>query len=184
MGHRTEGLEKYARDVPEDRCFSIVFKNQRNTLDLIAPSPSDAQHWVQGLRKVIHHSGSMDQRQKLQQYPFGGSGSRPSVWPLTVVIAGAAWVQKIPSSGHHAKGARTGWLNSRDSFSHRSGGWKSAVGVPAGSGSGESFPPGFSLSPLCTERGGGGRRDGTASSLVSSYEGTNSIMIAPPCDLF
>nr|1MAI_A Chain A, Phospholipase C Delta-1 [Rattus norvegicus] len=64
MGHRTEGLEKFARDIPEDRCFSIVFKDQRNTLDLIAPSPADAQHWVQGLRKIIHHSGSMDQRQK------------------------------------------------------------------------------------------------------------------------
>ncbi|XP_046955285.1 1-phosphatidylinositol 4,5-bisphosphate phosphodiesterase delta-1 isoform X1 [Lynx rufus] len=68
MGHRTEGLEKYARDVPEDRCFSIVFKDQRNTLDLIAPSPADARHWVQGLRKIIHHSGSMDQRQKLQHW--------------------------------------------------------------------------------------------------------------------
>uniref|UniRef100_A0A5F4WHG9 Phosphoinositide phospholipase C n=1 Tax=Callithrix jacchus TaxID=9483 RepID=A0A5F4WHG9_CALJA len=68
MGHRTEGLEKFARDVPEDRCFSIVFKDQRNTLDLIAPSPADAQHWVLGLRKIIHHSGSMDQRQKLQHW--------------------------------------------------------------------------------------------------------------------
>lgn len=76
MGHRTEGLEKFAKDIPEDRCFSIVFKDQRNTLDLIAPSPSDAQHWVQGLRKIIDRSGSMDQRQKLQQYPPGGSGSR------------------------------------------------------------------------------------------------------------
>ncbi|EHB00376.1 1-phosphatidylinositol-4,5-bisphosphate phosphodiesterase delta-1 [Heterocephalus glaber] len=68
MGHRTEGLEKFARDVPEDRCFSIVFKDQRNTLDLIAPSPADAQHWVRGLHKIIHHSGSMDQRQKLQHW--------------------------------------------------------------------------------------------------------------------
>lgn len=71
MGHRTEGLEKFARDIPEDRCFSIVFKDQRSTLDLIAPSSADTQHWVQGLRKIIHHSGSMDQRQKLQQYPLG-----------------------------------------------------------------------------------------------------------------
>uniref|UniRef100_A0A7N5KE00 Phosphoinositide phospholipase C n=1 Tax=Ailuropoda melanoleuca TaxID=9646 RepID=A0A7N5KE00_AILME len=67
-GHRTEGMEKFARDVPEDRCFSIVFKDQRNTLDLISPSPAEAQHWVQGLRKIIHHSGSMDQRQKLQHW--------------------------------------------------------------------------------------------------------------------
>ncbi|XP_037382374.1 1-phosphatidylinositol 4,5-bisphosphate phosphodiesterase delta-1 isoform X2 [Talpa occidentalis] len=68
MGHRTEGMEKFARDVPEDRCFSIVFKDQRNTLDLIAPSPADAQHWVRGLRKIIEHSGSMDQQQKLQHW--------------------------------------------------------------------------------------------------------------------
>ncbi|XP_029337454.1 1-phosphatidylinositol 4,5-bisphosphate phosphodiesterase delta-1 isoform X1 [Mus caroli] len=68
MGHRTEGLEKFARDIPEDRCFSIVFKDQRNTLDLIAPSPADVQHWVQGLRKIIDRSGSMDQRQKLQHW--------------------------------------------------------------------------------------------------------------------
>ncbi|KAM9076373.1 1-phosphatidylinositol 4,5-bisphosphate phosphodiesterase delta-1 isoform 2-T2 [Megaptera novaeangliae] len=68
MGHRSEGLEKFARDVPEDRCFSIVFKDQRNTLDLIAPSPADAQHWVQGLRKIVHHSGSMDQQQKLRHW--------------------------------------------------------------------------------------------------------------------
>ncbi|XP_024612128.1 1-phosphatidylinositol 4,5-bisphosphate phosphodiesterase delta-1 [Neophocaena asiaeorientalis asiaeorientalis] len=68
MGHRSEGLEKFARDVPEDRCFSIVFKDQRNTLDLIAPSPTEAQHWVQGLRKIVHHSGSMDQQQKLRHW--------------------------------------------------------------------------------------------------------------------
>ncbi|XP_007517128.2 1-phosphatidylinositol 4,5-bisphosphate phosphodiesterase delta-1 isoform X1 [Erinaceus europaeus] len=68
MGHRTEGLEKFARDVPENRCFSIVFKDQRNTLDLIAPSPADAQHWVQGLRKIIHHSGTMNQQQKLRHW--------------------------------------------------------------------------------------------------------------------
>uniref|UniRef100_A0A452TI41 Phosphoinositide phospholipase C n=1 Tax=Ursus maritimus TaxID=29073 RepID=A0A452TI41_URSMA len=67
-GHRTEGMEKFARDVPEDRCFSIVFKDQRNTLDLISPSPAEAQHWVRGLHKIIHHSGSMDQRQKLQHW--------------------------------------------------------------------------------------------------------------------
>ncbi|XP_006890656.1 PREDICTED: 1-phosphatidylinositol 4,5-bisphosphate phosphodiesterase delta-1 isoform X2 [Elephantulus edwardii] len=68
QGHRTAGLEKYARDVPEDRCFSIVFKDQRNTLDLIAPSAADAQHWVQGLCKIIYHTSSMDQSQKLQHW--------------------------------------------------------------------------------------------------------------------
>lgn len=78
MGHRTEGLEKFARDVPEDRCFSIIFKDQRSPLDLIASSPADMQHWVQGLRKIIQHSGSMDQRQKLQQYPLVTMGPGPA----------------------------------------------------------------------------------------------------------
>lgn len=130
MGHRTEGLEKFARDVPEDRCFSIVFKNQRNTLDLIASSPADAQHWVQGLRKIIHHSGSMDQQQKLQQYPFGGSGTRPSLGILAVVVPRSAWVWKIPSSDHHTKVAQIR-LNSINTFSHSSAGWKSEIRGPA-----------------------------------------------------
>lgn len=103
MGRRSEGLEKFARDVPEDRCFSIVFKDQRNTLDLIAPSPTEAQHWVQGLRKIVHHSGSMDQQQKLRQYPFGGSGSRPSGWVLAMVVPRTTWVWKTRSLGHHTK---------------------------------------------------------------------------------
>lgn len=64
-------MEKYARDVPEERCFSIVFKDRKNNLDLIASSEADASHWVAGLKKIIVKSNSMSQRQKLQQYPFG-----------------------------------------------------------------------------------------------------------------
>lgn len=69
-GHKTEGMEKYAKDVPEYRCFSIVFKDQRKNLDLIASSEDDANHWVRGLGKIIAHSNSMNQKQKLQQYPL------------------------------------------------------------------------------------------------------------------
>lgn len=69
-GHGTEGMAKYAKDVPECRCFSIVFKHHRKNLDLIASSVDDAEHWVAGLRKIITKSNSMSQRQKLQQYPF------------------------------------------------------------------------------------------------------------------
>uniref|UniRef100_A0A8C3T2N9 Phosphoinositide phospholipase C n=1 Tax=Chelydra serpentina TaxID=8475 RepID=A0A8C3T2N9_CHESE len=70
LGHETEGMEKYAKDVPEHRCFSIVFKDQRKNLDLIASSEDDAKHWFEGLRKIIAKSNSMSQRQKLQQYPL------------------------------------------------------------------------------------------------------------------
>lgn len=69
-GHQTEGMEKYAKDVPEHRCFSIIFKDQRKNLDLIASSEDDASHWIAGLRKIIAKSNSMSQRQKLQQYPL------------------------------------------------------------------------------------------------------------------
>lgn len=69
-GHKTEGMEKYAKDVPESRCFSIIFKDRRKNLDLIAGSEVDANHWVAGLGKIISKSNSMSQRQKLQQYPL------------------------------------------------------------------------------------------------------------------
>ncbi|XP_068940526.1 1-phosphatidylinositol 4,5-bisphosphate phosphodiesterase delta-1 isoform X4 [Petaurus breviceps papuanus] len=67
-GHQTEGMEKFARDAPERRCFSIVFKDHRNNLDLIAESEAEAQHWVNGLCKIMVHAGSMSQRQKLQHW--------------------------------------------------------------------------------------------------------------------
>ncbi|XP_036595443.1 1-phosphatidylinositol 4,5-bisphosphate phosphodiesterase delta-1 isoform X1 [Trichosurus vulpecula] len=67
-GHQTEGMEKYARDAPEHRCFSIIFKDQRSNLDLIAESEVEARHWVDGLRKIIVHVGSMNQKQKLQHW--------------------------------------------------------------------------------------------------------------------
>uniref|UniRef100_A0A8C0G1E2 Phosphoinositide phospholipase C n=1 Tax=Chelonoidis abingdonii TaxID=106734 RepID=A0A8C0G1E2_CHEAB len=69
-GHKTEGMEKYAKDVPEHRCFSIIFKDQRKNLDLIASSEDDANHWISGLKKIIAKNNSMSQRQKLQQYPL------------------------------------------------------------------------------------------------------------------
>ncbi|XP_027691728.1 1-phosphatidylinositol 4,5-bisphosphate phosphodiesterase delta-1 isoform X2 [Vombatus ursinus] len=67
-GHQTEGMEKFARDAPEHRCFSIIFKGQRSNLDLIAGSEAEAQHWVDGLRKIILHADSMSQKQKLQHW--------------------------------------------------------------------------------------------------------------------
>ncbi|XP_053119091.1 1-phosphatidylinositol 4,5-bisphosphate phosphodiesterase delta-1 [Hemicordylus capensis] len=67
-GHKTEGMEKYAKDVPEYRCFSIIFKDQRKNLDLIATSEVDANHWVAGLRKIIVKTNSMSQRLKLQHW--------------------------------------------------------------------------------------------------------------------
>lgn len=67
-GHKTEGMEKYAKDVPEHCCFSIIFKDQRKNLDLIANSEVVANHWIAGLKKIIAKNNSMSQRQKLQHW--------------------------------------------------------------------------------------------------------------------
>uniref|UniRef100_A0A8D0GVC4 Phosphoinositide phospholipase C n=1 Tax=Sphenodon punctatus TaxID=8508 RepID=A0A8D0GVC4_SPHPU len=67
-GHQTEGMEKHAKDVPENRCFSIVFKDHKKNLDLIASSEDDANHWITGLGKIITNSNCMNQKQKLQHW--------------------------------------------------------------------------------------------------------------------
>lgn len=69
-GHLSEGLQKYANDVPEDQCFSIIFKGKRNNLDLIAGSVEDASKWVTGLEKVITNMHNLNSQQKSEQYPL------------------------------------------------------------------------------------------------------------------
>ncbi|XP_073533872.1 1-phosphatidylinositol 4,5-bisphosphate phosphodiesterase delta-1 isoform X1 [Phyllobates terribilis] len=67
-GHETEGMKRFASDVPSDRCFSIIFKGQRKNLDLIANSNEEAAHWTEGLNKVLQNSRAMSQKQKLQHW--------------------------------------------------------------------------------------------------------------------
>uniref|UniRef100_A0A9J7ZHB2 Phosphoinositide phospholipase C n=1 Tax=Cyprinus carpio carpio TaxID=630221 RepID=A0A9J7ZHB2_CYPCA len=50
-GRQTEGLQKYTDLSFEDRCFSVVFKSRRKTVDLIASSKEEAKQWVSGLEK-------------------------------------------------------------------------------------------------------------------------------------
>ncbi|KAM4688246.1 1-phosphatidylinositol 4,5-bisphosphate phosphodiesterase delta-1 isoform 2-T2 [Discoglossus pictus] len=67
-GHQTEGMHRYAKDIPDDRCFSITFKGHRKNLDLVANTQEDATHWTRGLSKIISGSKSMSQKQKLQHW--------------------------------------------------------------------------------------------------------------------
>ncbi|CAH2281940.1 1-phosphatidylinositol 4,5-bisphosphate phosphodiesterase delta-1 isoform X1 [Pelobates cultripes] len=67
-GHQTEGMQKHAKDIPEDRCFSIIFKGQRKNLDLIAASSEVAGHWTVGLEKILTNCKSMSQNQKLKHW--------------------------------------------------------------------------------------------------------------------
>uniref|UniRef100_A0A8C4SDT1 Phosphoinositide phospholipase C n=1 Tax=Erpetoichthys calabaricus TaxID=27687 RepID=A0A8C4SDT1_ERPCA len=83
LGRHSEGLQKYAKDVPEEQCFSIIFKGNRKNLDLIASSKEEASQWAEGLKKLIKFSNNMSNKQKLEQYPscfpFLGSPNRVAV---------------------------------------------------------------------------------------------------------
>uniref|UniRef100_A0A8B9QZG0 Phosphoinositide phospholipase C n=1 Tax=Anas platyrhynchos TaxID=8839 RepID=A0A8B9QZG0_ANAPL len=74
QGHQSEGLRKYGGSFPERHCFTIVFKGKRKNLDLAARGEEDAQHWVQGLTKLMARLQAMNQREKLDQYPLWDSG--------------------------------------------------------------------------------------------------------------
>lgn len=76
QGHQSEGLRKYGGSFPERHCFTIVFKGKRKNLDLAARGEEDAQHWVQGLTKLMARLQAMNQREKLDQYPLWDSRAR------------------------------------------------------------------------------------------------------------
>lgn len=86
-GHQSEVLQSLADEFPPERCFTIVFYGRRGNLDLIAGSAEEAQCWVQGLRQLIEVATSMDQREKIDQYPSCGYHS-------------ALHTQSFPVSGH------------------------------------------------------------------------------------
>ncbi|MEE6467416.1 hypothetical protein FKM82_007233 [Ascaphus truei] len=67
-GHETEGLQRFAKDIPADRCFSIIFKGQRKNLDLVAGSEEDAGHWIAGLCKVLRNAKAMSQKEKVKHW--------------------------------------------------------------------------------------------------------------------
>lgn len=71
-GHQSEVLQSLAEEFPAERCFTIVFYGRRGNLDLIAGSAEEAQCWVQGLRQLIEVATSMDQRERIDQYPSRG----------------------------------------------------------------------------------------------------------------
>ncbi|XP_068092058.1 1-phosphatidylinositol 4,5-bisphosphate phosphodiesterase delta-1 isoform X2 [Hyperolius riggenbachi] len=68
LGHETEGLKRFAPDIPSDRCFSIIFKGHQKNLDLIASTTEEAAHWTGGLNKIMDNSRAMSQKQKLQHW--------------------------------------------------------------------------------------------------------------------
>lgn len=69
-GHQSEVLLSIAEEFPADLCFTLVFHGRQGNLDLVAASPEEAQAWIQGVRKLIHKAETMDEKERLDQYPF------------------------------------------------------------------------------------------------------------------
>uniref|UniRef100_UPI00398EFF12 1-phosphatidylinositol 4,5-bisphosphate phosphodiesterase delta-4-like n=1 Tax=Pristiophorus japonicus TaxID=55135 RepID=UPI00398EFF12 len=67
-GHQSEVLQSISEEFTSDRCFTVVFRGRRGNLDLVADSAQEAEHWIQGLRKLIDNVKNMDQKEKLDQW--------------------------------------------------------------------------------------------------------------------
>ncbi|XP_021452638.2 1-phosphatidylinositol 4,5-bisphosphate phosphodiesterase delta-4 isoform X2 [Oncorhynchus mykiss] len=67
-GHQSEILLSIADEFPADLCFTLVFRGRRSNLDLVAESPSEAQVWIRGVRKLIQNTKSMNDKERLDQW--------------------------------------------------------------------------------------------------------------------
>lgn len=68
-GCQSEALRRLSGSVPENQCFTVVFRGARKSLDLLCPCEDEAQRWVRGLRALKEHVANMSQKEKLDQYP-------------------------------------------------------------------------------------------------------------------
>ncbi|XP_019960064.2 1-phosphatidylinositol 4,5-bisphosphate phosphodiesterase delta-1 isoform X1 [Paralichthys olivaceus] len=68
MGRHSEGLRKNTEEQVEGRCFSIMFKNRRKNLDLIASSEEEAKQWVSSLEKIITNLNNLSTQQKTEHW--------------------------------------------------------------------------------------------------------------------
>ncbi|XP_051902057.1 1-phosphatidylinositol 4,5-bisphosphate phosphodiesterase delta-1-like [Hippocampus zosterae] len=70
LGRHTEGLKKYTDQQMGNCCFSIIFKEQRKNLDLIASSEEEAKQWVGSLQKLIDRRNNLNQQQRTEHWIF------------------------------------------------------------------------------------------------------------------
>nr|XP_033506778.1 1-phosphatidylinositol 4,5-bisphosphate phosphodiesterase delta-1-like [Epinephelus lanceolatus] len=70
MGRHSEGLKKNTEAQVEGRCFSIMFKGRRKTLDLIASSEEEAKQWVNSLQKMVSRLNNLNTQQKTEHWIF------------------------------------------------------------------------------------------------------------------
>ncbi|XP_078392571.1 1-phosphatidylinositol 4,5-bisphosphate phosphodiesterase delta-1a isoform X1 [Cetorhinus maximus] len=67
-GHQSEGMQRFAMEIPAARCFSIIFRGRKKNLDLIAIDAEEAKHWINGLNKLKKRDSKMNNRERLDQW--------------------------------------------------------------------------------------------------------------------
>ncbi|KAM7387292.1 hypothetical protein PAMA_009761 [Pampus argenteus] len=70
-GCQSEALRRLSGSVPENQCFTVVFKGARKSLDLLCSCEEEAQRWVRGLRTLKERVANMTQKEKLDHWIRG-----------------------------------------------------------------------------------------------------------------
>ncbi|XP_034450454.1 1-phosphatidylinositol 4,5-bisphosphate phosphodiesterase delta-3-A isoform X1 [Hippoglossus hippoglossus] len=70
-GCQSEALRRVSGSVPDSRCFTVVFRGARKSLDLLCPGDDEAQRWVRGLRTLKERVSNMTQKEKLDHWIRG-----------------------------------------------------------------------------------------------------------------
>ncbi|XP_077591273.1 1-phosphatidylinositol 4,5-bisphosphate phosphodiesterase delta-3-A [Stigmatopora nigra] len=70
-GCQSEALRRISSSVPDNRCFTVVFRGARKSLDLLCPCEDEAQRWVRGLRTLKERVANMTQKEKLDHWIRG-----------------------------------------------------------------------------------------------------------------
>ncbi|CAN9505445.1 unnamed protein product [Ophioblennius macclurei] len=70
-GCKSEALRRLSGSVPENQCFTVVFRGTRKSLDLLCPGEDEAQRWVRGLRTLKERVANMTQKEKLDHWIRG-----------------------------------------------------------------------------------------------------------------
>ncbi|XP_069021381.1 1-phosphatidylinositol 4,5-bisphosphate phosphodiesterase delta-3-A [Embiotoca jacksoni] len=70
-GCQSEALRRLSGSVPENRCFTVVFRGARKSLDLLCRCEDEAQRWVRGIRTLKESVANMTQKEKLDHWIRG-----------------------------------------------------------------------------------------------------------------
>ncbi|XP_036003670.1 1-phosphatidylinositol 4,5-bisphosphate phosphodiesterase delta-3-A isoform X1 [Fundulus heteroclitus] len=70
-GCQSDALRRLSGTVPDEQCFTVIFKGSRKSLDLMCPSAQEAQRWVRGIRFLKERVSCMTQKEKLDHWIRG-----------------------------------------------------------------------------------------------------------------